>query len=129
MASGRHRSAILEAVCALEVAVGQFAERPDPEALSWRPGRTVISLASDLNHLGFSRFVRYLLPLVVASSVVTPGEIDRAADAIECRNRLAHGKHLQRSIDAAAARKHVSSLRKVIAGLRGMMRRTDHTAS
>jgi len=118
LASGRGRSAVLEAVCALEVAVGQYAERPDPDALLRAVGAKGISFTADLEHLGFSRFVKYVLPLVMTPSAMTSDELRNAADAVECRNRLAHGKGLQRSISSATARKHVRSLRKVIAGLR-----------
>jgi hypothetical protein len=128
MSSGRHRSAVLEAVCALEVAVAHFADRPEPHALARKPGGAGMSFASDLEHLGFSRFVKYLLPLVVTPAEMAPGDLEGAAEAIECRNRLAHGKHLQRSIGSAVARKHVGSLRRVILRLRAMTLKTPtHT--
>jgi hypothetical protein len=118
LASGRGRSGVLEAVCALEVAVGHFAARPDSDALMRPPGLTAPSLTADLDHLGFSRFVKYLLPLVVNPSTISPDELQGATEAIECRNRLAHGASLQRAIGAATAREHVRSLRRVIVGLR-----------
>jgi hypothetical protein len=115
--SGHARGAVIEAVSALEGAVNRFARAPKIEVL--RSDRLFIrtSFVTDLKHLGFTATVRYLLPLLIPATALTPDLLSRVDKAIECRQRIVHD--LQRNLDISDAQSHVRAAANLIAVLRG----------
>jgi hypothetical protein len=103
------RSAVIEAVTALEVAVNDFAANPRIESLvDFAPGRASLeNLKNRVEHLKFSTSVMFLIPLLIDSETLPQQVLDNAIQAIQARNILVHKG--QRSISEAKARQHVES--------------------
>jgi hypothetical protein len=110
---GYRRSAIVDAVAALEQAVTAFSESPRVDALI--PEHQLIridirSLKSQVQHLGFSGTVRYLLPLLFREEILPTPLLNTCQDAIEVRNTIAHRG--RRDVSEEKIRPLVASLRR-----------------
>jgi len=91
--SGNRRSALVEAVTALEVAISEFAQSPDSEKafgklLSERMG--VSSLKSQVSHMGNSGTIRYLFPVILPESAISTESLRTCGRAIDERNNVVH---------------------------------------
>jgi hypothetical protein len=100
--SGSNRAALTEAVSALEAAVHCFAKSSRasaqlPSSLRDRLGGKSLSTLADQRHLGFSRFVAYLLPILLPEEELPAALLSRCRDAIDERNQIVHGE--QRQVD------------------------------
>jgi hypothetical protein len=99
--SGHTRSAVIEAVSALEVALRRFARSPDPIALTSSYAAERGALTRDLERLGFGVSVRYLLPVILKSfdaSVVSHAD---SCEALENRNNIVHNGQRDVPLDTA----------------------------
>ena len=114
--TGRQRSALIEAVAALEVAVQDFAKNPLRSALTEPARIEVRSLATYVDHLGFSTTATYLVPLLVPQTLISDAVVQGVTDAIETRNKLVHGA--QRDVDDEKVRAFLRSIRAFYEGLR-----------
>lgn len=89
---GHKRAALTEAVTALEVAVFTFGKKPNSEAfgkiMMERMGIT--SLKNQIEHLGFSASVKYLLPLIVTDAVLPTDVLKTCQEAIGVRQNVVH---------------------------------------
>lgn len=113
LSAGQRRSSITEAVTALEICLYDFGRNPDinktfGDQLKNRIGN--MSLKSQIEHMGLSGSVRYLLPLILPEEVM-PIEILK-----ECEIALTHRQNIvhngQRDINEANARKTIINIRR-----------------
>ena len=109
---GHYRSAITEAVTALEVAIFKFcndcnANKAFAPKMAKRLG--VMSLKSQVEHLGLSATVNYLLPTIL------PEELLPASVILECQSALGRRQNIvhngQRSVQETDAKRAVLSIR------------------
>jgi hypothetical protein len=119
--AGYFRSAVIEAVAALELATNRFAQHPTTDMLRHDRYFTGDSFTAELKHLGFTATVRHLLPLVFKPEMLDGETLAKADSAIDCRHRIVHGA--QRDVDEAVARRHVHAAGKVIEILQRATRR------
>jgi hypothetical protein len=90
--AGYTRSAIIESVAALELAVNQFSNRPNiAELTSPESGRIELHrLSATRGHLGFSSFFRYVLPLISPPARLSTDLITNSSELIELRQTAVH---------------------------------------
>ncbi|WP_250124929.1 hypothetical protein [Chroococcidiopsis sp. CCMEE 29] len=108
----RRRSAIIEAVSALEIAVSEFAKSPKIDSFFTQELLSRIetnNLKSQIDHLGFSGTVKYLLPILFPKEVLPTETIKNCQQAIERRNNVVH--YGQRDISPAEICPLVASVR------------------
>ncbi len=108
----KRRSAIIEAVSALEIAVSEFAESPRIDSFvteEFLSRMEVNSVGSQIEHLGFSGTVRYLLPILFPREILSTEILNNCQQAIEVRNNVIH--HGQRDVNSSRIRPLVSSIR------------------
>ena len=90
---GYTRSSIIEGVAALELAVGRFARNPDPAKFN-RPNSQRIEwerLSQTREHLGFSSFFRYVVPIIFSPERLNDDLLKSASKLIELRQTVVHG--------------------------------------
>jgi hypothetical protein len=109
-----NRPALTEAISALEAAVHRFAKSPRadallPNALRERLGITSLSTLMDQEHLGFSRFVAYLLPILFTEEEVPATLLKHCRDAIEQRHQIMHGQ--QRQVNSDRLKQYLTAVR------------------
>jgi hypothetical protein len=118
---GHTRSAMIEAVTALEVAVNEFAARPRLENALLKPHVERLGLESFrsvVKHLGFTASWKYLIPVIVPAEVLRSDIVHGCSEAISQRQNVVHngqravkGEIMMRSLrDIRAACKALSSL-------------------
>jgi hypothetical protein len=118
-AKGHRRSALIEAITALEMAVSDFVRAPDAQrafgaVLAER--LSVDSLGAQYDHLGFSGTIRYLLPSIIPDSVV-PTDVFRACQlAIDERHNVVH--NAQRDVSEVKLRRALRGVRRLVQILR-----------
>jgi hypothetical protein len=115
------RSAVIEAVSALEMAVDQFCKFPAHHLLrsdvELRP-KILKSLHSQSEHLGFSTTFKYLIPLLLGPNQLPNDLLSSCNDAIDTRNQLVRGG--QRDVSPERASTLVQSVRSACLVLRGL---------
>lgn len=116
---GLRRTALVDAVTALEVAISDFAKSPRSDRAF---GRTLAdrmavgSLKSQVEHMGVSGTVRYLFPVIFPEEVV-PGDLLKACQrAVDERNNVVHNG--QRDVEEKRVLRAVSSIKKLCRVLR-----------
>ncbi len=129
-AHGHSRSALTEAVAALEVAVYAFARSPAAErafgaAMAKRMGLS--SLYHQVEHLGLSATIRYLLPILLPERVLSEEALKGCRNAIEQRNTVVHQG--QREVSLQSLRASLSAIREVCAALESLSEPEDSNAS
>ncbi len=111
-AKGHSRASLTEAVTALETALSRFAQHPTPNLVEIKNvlNRTeTTSLRKAVEHLGLTQSVRYLLPLIFPSSILT-NELTRACDqALTQRHDVVHNG--KRSVNRVQS--HIGALRQL----------------
>ena len=110
---GHRRNAVIEASTALEVALSDFSETPNFEKLGSLTdiGRIKTSnLKNQVNHLGFSGSMSYLIPVIFNEEIFPTDTLNQCQKAIEARNNIVHQG--QRDIKDEVAKKHVLALKK-----------------
>jgi hypothetical protein len=113
LAAGRRRSGVIEAVTALEVALGEFAKSPRTDCLQPEVvRRTPIELIrQQIEHLGFSGSMRFFLPLLFSPESLNASTIQLCSSAIETRNNVVH--HGQRDVQQEAAERQIRGVREL----------------
>jgi hypothetical protein len=111
--TGFRRSAIIEAVAALEVSLSRFARGPKMADLLGAASRRVDteSLVAQIGHLGLSGSVRYLLPLFFGEVVLPTNIAQDCWRAIDLRGNLVHEG--QRDVDEGEAQRMLPALRQL----------------
>ena len=110
--AGHRRSAIIEAVTALEIATFEFAKYPKIEALDPECVQPLDldSLHGRAKHLGFSTSIRFLIPLVLDEDI-WPSEIrEKCLRAVDVRGNVVHNG--VRDVSEETIRPLVQSIRK-----------------
>lgn len=109
---GHYRSAITEAVTALEVAIFRFAGNCNADkafAPHMAQRLALGSLKSQVDHLGLSATVNYLLPTVLPEELLPASVISECQFAISRRQTIVHNG--QRNVPESDARRAVSAIR------------------
>lgn len=110
LSRGYGRSALVEAVAALEVALNRVPEAGTITS-KWNErfgGRlTTTGFDAHVEHLGISATVKYLLPVLMDESASETLKV--VASAVEERHTIVHQG--QRSVDLTRARQHVRAIR------------------
>jgi hypothetical protein len=91
--NGYSRSALTEAVTALEVAISEFArssEKVEHLGKAVGPRVGVDSFKRQVEHMGLSGTVNYLLPIVFPESVLSSEVIAGCKDAVTTRQNVVH---------------------------------------
>jgi hypothetical protein len=110
---GRRRSAVLEAVSALEVSIVRFSQAPRLGQLLPSGHRDRVatgSLYDQVEALGLRGSVRFLLPLLFTDEVLTTATIQACQEAVNLRNLVAHQG--QRDIPEERVRYVIEHVRK-----------------
>jgi hypothetical protein len=90
--AGYTRSAIIESVTALELAVNRFASDPDIAELTPPESSRIemTRLSANLKHLGFSSFFRYAIPIIFSRSRLNDQLIANSNKLVELRQTTVH---------------------------------------
>jgi hypothetical protein len=112
--NGQRRSALIEGVSALELALTRFSQAPNVEQIPQEfkvaePG----GLRKAVEHLGFSTSLRYLLPLVLRD--LDPDVLSACIEATDVRNNVVHNG--QRDVLEDLIRPMITNIRKASAFL------------
>jgi len=107
--NGQRRSAIIEGVSALELALTRFSQAPDliqiaEEFRRDEPG----GLRKAVEHLGFTTSLRYLLPLLFRD--LDRDVLSACIEAADVRNNVVHNG--QRDVQEALIRPMIGNIRK-----------------
>ena len=119
---GFRRSAVIEAVTALEVALSRFAESPhldmlDADLLARVPAE---SLKPQVEHLGFTGSFKYLIPLLFNDTLASRELLERCWEAIDVRQAVVH--HGQRDVDESRVRGLLNAIRTMCGLLQRLTR-------
>jgi hypothetical protein len=92
-AMGHRRSALVQGVTALEVSVNEFARQPDADRafgpkFANRLGTP--SLSKQVEHMGLSGSVNYLLPLLFSEADLPQAVVEHCRKAVALRNNIVH---------------------------------------
>ncbi len=90
---GHKRSAVIDCVTALEVAVNEFGKSPKIDDLCISEYKSRIdmkNLGKQFDHLGFSGSLRYLVPILLNYEELSNDVLDKCYDAITVRNNVVH---------------------------------------
>lgn len=123
-ADGYDRSAIVEAVSALERALHRFGRYPNRERLSEVTEHGAVhridldSLREQIDHLGFKGSLRYLLPILLPAEVVPDETLERCREANTVRVNVVH--YGKRSVDEDKLRGLLKSVREMCEALRNL---------
>lgn len=110
------RASLVEAVVALEVAVGRFVSAPDSKSLGDDCRSLDLSGLPRLKEkLGLRGSLDVLLPLLIGEEVIPHGVMRGARQAVEARGNVVHSG--QRLIPEDDVRLHVRNIRRMCEGL------------
>lgn len=107
------RSAVIEAVTALEVAISLFGSKPNvdtPELLKLSDRVDMSNLHNQIKHLGFSGSLRFLIPLLFSDEILPTKLLEKCQKAIDLRNNIVHNG--QRNVNPDLARELISAIKK-----------------
>lgn len=110
---GLRRSALIEAVSALERAIFDFGKNPKTEELKITTDNNRIDiqrLHAQMKHLGFSGTLRYLIPLFFDEQTLSTETLRQCYDAIERRGNIVHNG--ARDIQEDIAGKLIQAIKK-----------------
>ncbi len=88
--NGNRKSAVIEAVSALDVAIHNFAKSPLIPSGTIKERVNVNNLESEVKHLGLMVTVNHLLPILFPSNILTTNFLNQCREAIELRNNVVH---------------------------------------
>ena len=111
--AGHCRSALTEAVTAVEIVVFRFSRSPKPDGEFGKhmAGRLALpTLYSQVSHLGLSATVRYLLPTILPEHILPVAILSVCQEALTQRQNVVHNG--QRDVDESFALRAISSIRK-----------------
>ncbi|AMV29575.1 hypothetical protein VT84_34590 [Gemmata sp. SH-PL17] len=112
------RTAVIEAVSALEIAVGNFTDRSRSVDWFYRSSERfgVANLKAHRRHLGFTATVSYLFPLLFTEEQMSAGTLRDCREAIEERNNIVHNG--QRAVKPDKMIRYLESIRRLCEFLR-----------
>lgn len=113
LADERRRSAVIEAVSALETTLSEFARRPAIDSLVPGIGASRIALSKvreQVDGLGLRGSLRFLVPLLFPDEVISQSLLEAVWIAVEERNNVIHNG--QRDVPANRARMHIRAVRQ-----------------
>lgn len=113
LSNGLRRSAVIEATTGLEVALNNFAEKPNYEKLELPVvlGRIDTErLHKQVEHLGFSASMRYLIPILFKEDILKTDVLNQCHNAIAVRNNIVHKG--QRDVKENNAEAYVNNITK-----------------
>ena len=106
---GLRRSAILEAVSAMELAISSFVNAPNLEHETLNAGiRGIKDLKKTQKELGLNKTIKILLPILFNESHLGDDIISGCIKAYEDRNNVAHNG--MRDISEVALRAHIDNI-------------------
>ena len=110
---GYRRGALTEAVTALEVAIHEFARHPATQAFGAKLGQRmdVPKLSKQVEHLGLSGTVRYLLPAILKNDQVDTEVLRECSRAVEMRQNVVHNG--QRDVEEAKLQSAIAGIRRL----------------
>lgn len=112
--NGHTRSAITEAITALEVSLYEFTENADAEAIfkeKLADRVDVSTLKNFVNHLGLSNSINYLLPLLFSEEQLPRELLETCQEALVVRQNVVHNG--QRNVDEHKLNKYIRAIRKL----------------
>jgi hypothetical protein len=114
------RTAVIEAVSALEIAVGNFADRSRAADRFYGSSERfgVANLKAHRRHLGFTATVSYLFPMIFTEEQVSAATLSDCRDAIEERNNIVHNG--QRTVKPEKIDRYLESIRRLCKFLRSL---------
>jgi len=114
---GYGRSAVVDAVAALEVGLGRITD-DNLASIRWKArfGSRVPAeeFRKHIEHLGLSNTVRYLLPLVMDD--MSDGDLVTVLEAVQARQTVVHEG--QRAVDTTEAKRYIRAIRVLCEHLR-----------
>jgi hypothetical protein len=125
---GRRRSAVIDAVSALEVTINEFARSAKAQKAfgeRFAVRMDIPSLEKQVEHLGLHGTVRYLLPVIFPEEHVPTELIKGCQMAINQRGSIIHGGN--RHVSKQAAFKHIAAIRALCRILREYTDEDGHT--
>lgn len=111
--NGYGRSALTEAVTALEVAISDFgSSQSASEKLTSVYGERlgIGSLKKQIKRMGLNGTVRYLLPLILPEAILPSKVITACQEAVTLRQNVVHNG--SRNVSVVAVRKGISNIKK-----------------
>jgi len=108
-------NALIDAVTALEIAISDFVKSPSIDSDNYQKvlssiGTSNLSVAFD--HLKFSTFIQYLLPLILDEPIIKEIDFVCISEALQARNNIVHNG--QRDLEKKKSIKYLASIRKLI---------------
>lgn len=110
---GHRRSAMIEAASALEIAVFKFSKKGKLDKLvngDLSSRFDAKHLQSQIEHIGFSGSVSFLLPILFPPEVLPTEILNHCQEVIRIRNNVVHNG--QRDVQEAIARPLIASIRR-----------------
>lgn len=110
---GHPRSALTEAVTALEVALHSFARNPAAETAfgKYMAGRIATSsLKSQVQHFGLSGSISYLIPTIIPDNIMPTDVLQACQGALTQRQNVVHNG--QRDVNEAFVNVAIANIRK-----------------
>lgn len=114
--SGYRRSALIEVVAALEVATARFIKAPKWEAIMNTELTNRLDKAKlqyDYENLGFSKTIRYFIPLLISEELLPRELLKQCQRAIEIRGNVVHQG--QRDVGEEVVLPQLKAVRKTCA--------------
>jgi len=111
--NGYNRSALTEAVTALEVSIAEFASSEKAnEKLSSIYGERlgVTYLKKQIKHMGLNGTIKYLLPLILPATTLPNNIVISCQKTVELRQNVVHNG--QRKVDENTVSRGISNIRK-----------------
>jgi len=113
---GHRRASLVEAVTALEVAIGEFSRRAK-EGLprQCRDLGQFPRLDVHIERIGITCTLNYLLPLILQDGVVSKAALDSCKNAYDRRNTVVHKG--ARDVDDESLKAYIQAIRELCLGL------------
>lgn len=108
-------NALVDAVTALEIAISDFVKLPAIDSINYEKVLSSIGVSNldvAFEHLKFSTFIQYLLPLILDEKTIAEIDFVCISEALQARNNIIHNG--QRDIDKNKSIKYLVSIRKLI---------------
>ena len=117
---GHGRAAITEAVTALELAINNFAgdSGNDEFGLELRDRMDVTSFRKQVEHMGLTGSVRYLLPVVLPEEKVPTELLRKVQRAVDIRGDVVHGG--QKEVNRDELETALASIRELCLSLESL---------
>ena len=110
---GHRRSALTEAVTALEVAISEFASQPKSEEVFGILGEriNVTSLKKWVEHMGLSGTIHYLFPVIFSEEKIPKEVLKRCQEAVQQRQNVIHSG--QRDVQEDKLSEYLHAIRQI----------------